>query len=71
MAEEAVGRQTEKHAKVLAVQSVYEPSRLKVECLAGAYERAVPILRRAALPAGKGDRVVGRRTLRQAGGRGA
>jgi hypothetical protein len=42
-----VERRGEKVERVLEVRAMYEPSRIQGECLADAYEHAVPIVRRA------------------------
>jgi len=42
-----VERREGKVERVLEVRAVYEPSRIQSDCLAQAYEHAVPIARRA------------------------
>ena len=46
-----MGRRAQQPRKTVEVQVVFEVSHLAADCLAAAYERLVPILRRSLSPA--------------------
>ena len=60
--------QVGKRGRVLEVRVRFEPSRIGRDCLAGAYEQIVPIIRRSLALSGQCVAAPTGQTLRQAAG---
>ena len=67
-AEEDAVMHVGKRGRVLKVGVRFEPSRIGRECLAGAYEQIVPIIRRSLPVRGQYGAVPAGQTLRRAAG---
>jgi hypothetical protein len=67
-AEEAAVMQVGKRGRILEVRVRFEASRIGRDCLAGAYEQIVPIIRRSLALSGQYGAPPAGQTLRQAAG---
>ena len=67
-AEEEAVMHVGKRGRVLEVRVRFEPSRIGRDCLAGAYEQIVPIIRRSLAVSGQYGAVPAEQALRRATG---